>query len=248
MKITYVLLTQKVFLSNFHSDNNNNHPHSQDNLEILVAKLLGTIRNSVEITTYSDLCSGLEIFLTLAAYDRADVMGNIAEITVVDTAQLSGTVTITEHQAGSYALDDSAQPAKTAGAAYVFHRVGGMWSQMAKLMSAVQTSGDEFGYSVDLAGDVAVVGAPGAEEEAGVAYIFKWDADRWNEVQILRPFPFISKKGDRFGHAVAISQTTIVIGAPGYLDNKGSVFVIEWSNGQFHTVNLLRVRVARVEC
>lgn len=61
-----------------------------------------------------------------------------------------------------------------AGAAYVFDRVGGTWSQTTKLLASDSAVGDQFGYSVDIAGRM-VVGAHLDDDRgnnAGAAYAF----------------------------------------------------------------------------
>jgi NTE family protein len=61
-----------------------------------------------------------------------------------------------------------------AGAAYVFNRVGALWSQTTKLMASDSAVGDQFGYSVDIAGRM-VVGAHLDDDRgnnAGAAYVF----------------------------------------------------------------------------
>ncbi len=61
------------------------------------------------------------------------------------------------------------------GSAYVFVRDGNSWMQTDKLISFDATSGDQFGYSVGLDNGVALVGAPGQEENgeaAGAAYVY----------------------------------------------------------------------------
>ena len=47
------------------------------------------------------------------------------------------------------------------GSAYVFVRAGGVWTEQAKLTASDGAGGDWFGWSVAVAGDTAVVGAPG---------------------------------------------------------------------------------------
>ena len=54
--------------------------------------------------------------------------------------------------------DDSGTIAHN-GAAYVFTRVGGIWTEQAKLLASDKADYDEFGYSVALDGDTAVIGA-----------------------------------------------------------------------------------------
>ncbi len=66
-----------------------------------------------------------------------------------------------------------------AGAAYVFVRSGGVWSQQAKLTASDAAASDHFGYSVAISGDTAVIGARGDDHaggtSAGSAYVFvRW--------------------------------------------------------------------------
>ena len=61
-----------------------------------------------------------------------------------------------------------------AGAAFVFDRVGGLWSQTTKLLASDSEVGDQFGYSVDISGRMAV-GAHLDDDRgnnAGAAYAF----------------------------------------------------------------------------
>ena len=57
------------------------------------------------------------------------------------------------------------------GAAYVFSRSGGTWTQQAKLTAPNGGPGDNFGISVAIAKSTAVVGAPG-NQGTGAAYVF----------------------------------------------------------------------------
>ncbi len=62
-----------------------------------------------------------------------------------------------------------------AGAAYFFTRAGTLWSQPWPVVASDAASNDEFGWSVGLAGNTAVIGAQwktvGGQPEAGAAYI-----------------------------------------------------------------------------
>jgi len=66
----------------------------------------------------------------------------------------------------------------------------------------------EMGYSVAVAGDTAVVGAPGTEK----VVVFVRSGAMWTQQQVLTASN--SASGDRFGQAVALSGNTIVVGAP----------------------------------
>jgi len=63
-----------------------------------------------------------------------------------------------------------------AGAAYVFTRSAGAWTQQAQLTAGDGAVGDQFGDSVALSGETALVGAPyhdtAGQAAAGAAYVF----------------------------------------------------------------------------
>jgi FG-GAP repeat len=57
------------------------------------------------------------------------------------------------------------------GAAYEYARTGSHWRQRAKLVNPGCVAGDQFGYSVALAGTTALIGAAGWRNDAGQAYV-----------------------------------------------------------------------------
>ena len=93
------------------------------------------------------------------------------------------------------------------GAVYVFIQSGGTWSQQAKLTSGNPKEGDQFGYSVSLSGDIAVIGMPGNIQRG--AYIFKRTGDNWIQHSQLSSddLDFYS-----FGCSVDISGDAIMVG------------------------------------
>jgi hypothetical protein len=71
-----------------------------------------------------------------------------------------------------------------AGAAYVFERRDGKWTQAARLTASGATTHQAFGSSVAVGDDTIVVGAPndgGAGEGAGAAYVFEHKASGWTQ-------------------------------------------------------------------
>lgn len=118
-----------------------------------------------------------------------------------------------------------------AGSVNVFVRLGDNWVQQAELTPDDVESFDHFGLSVDIDGDIAVIGAHfddhSGEDDAGSAYIFIRSGGGWvQEAKLIAPAPRVS---DYFGSVVAIQGETVIIGAPNdNLPNKidaGSVFV-----------------------
>lgn len=145
-----------------------------------------------------------------------------------------GSVAISGDTALVGAFHDDHDLGENAGAAYVFTRDAEGWvpDQMLTAASDGQ-AGDEFGVSVAVDGDLAVVGAPGHDyqgdvPDAGAAYVFAPNVDgTW--VQEAQLSPADGQPLDHFGLRVAISGTTIVVGAPGHdveaSENAGVAYV-----------------------
>ena len=127
----------------------------------------------------------------------------------------------------------------SSGSAYVFERSGGIWMQKAKLTAFDGASGDNFGGSVSISGDTAIVGAIFDDDKAilsGSAYMFERDqggADNWGQVAKLTASD--GALSDLFGVSVSISGDTAIVGA--YADDlgtgisSGSAYVFERNEG-----------------
>lgn len=104
------------------------------------------------------------------------------------------------------------------GAALVFTRSGGTWTQQGeKLTGALGTKSTRFGWSVSLAsdGNTALIGGPFDENERGAAWAFTRSGAIWTPLANKLTGADESGEG-RFGHAVALSGdgSTALIGAP----------------------------------
>ena len=99
------------------------------------------------------------------------------------------------------------------GAAYVFVRSGGAWTQQQELTASDGAAGDNFGYSVAVSGDTAVIGAYGKNSNQGAAYVFVRSGGVWSQQQELTASD--GAACDDFGHSVSVSGDTAVIGAIG---------------------------------
>ena len=102
-----------------------------------------------------------------------------------------------------------------AGSAYVFAKKGKQWAPQAKLQPDDASGGDQFGHAVALDKNTAVIGAVGKASsgisEEGAAYVFSRRGSAWNEGTRLDPGDLAN--GDRFGQSVAVSKSTILVGA-----------------------------------
>lgn len=102
----------------------------------------------------------------------------------------------------------------------------------ARLAAIGAGSVDQFGASVAVREDTAVIGAPDAvtqQVQAGAAFVFTRSGTTWVESQRLEPSNV--QLGMGFGTSVAIDGDTIVVGAPaGALRAAAYVFVHDGTN------------------
>lgn len=102
-------------------------------------------------------------------------------------------------------------PANRPGGVHVFGREGASWSERAVVAPDADDVGTGYGESVDVAGQIMVVGAP--REGHGAAYIYRRVDGAWVTEQRLAWDE--AAAGARFGAAVATNGQDIVVGAPG---------------------------------
>ncbi len=100
------------------------------------------------------------------------------------------------------------------GSAYVFEKVAGTWTQVAKLTASDAAAGDGFGTSVSISGDTAIVGAVG-DGPGGSAYVFVKPGGGWADAnEDAKLTASDAAAGDSFGGSVSISGDTVIVGAP----------------------------------
>lgn len=123
-----------------------------------------------------------------------------------------------------------------AGLAYAWSRSApAVWTPLPTLTPTDTAPGDFFGAALSLDGDAVVIGAPGADESRGVAYVFTWDGAMWTQAaKLVAPD---RQPGDIFGASVALGPTGALIGAPGRDGGAGLVFAFhrdgdEWTQTQ----------------
>jgi hypothetical protein len=101
------------------------------------------------------------------------------------------------------------------GAAYVFVRDGGSWTQQAKLTASDGSADDWFGRSIAVCGDTVIVGeyfdTNGTKQYQGAAYVFTRSGTAWTQQAKLTATDGLA--GDYFGRSVAMSGNSAIIGA-----------------------------------
>ena len=135
---------------------------------------------------------------------------------------------------GAYLDDDNGS---NSGSAYIYERnhLGtNNWGQFKKLTAHDGAAGNLFGRSVSISGNTMVVGADFDDKNgssSGSAYVYEYNqggTGNWGQIQKI-----VANDGaalDFFGASVAISKTTVVVGATGDDDNgpgSGSAYIYE---------------------
>jgi hypothetical protein len=113
------------------------------------------------------------------------------------------------------------------GSAYVFTRSDNTWAQEAKLTAGDGAAYDQFGWSVALDGETALIGAyadnVGANRDQGSAYVFTRSGTAWTQQVKLTAGD--GAAGDFFGNSVALDVDTAILGAVGDTSDQGSAYV-----------------------
>ena len=128
---------------------------------------------------------------------------------------------------GDVALDDSGDTLAVGaglesltGAAYMFTRADGVWSQQAHLQAAIPIEFESFGYGIGLSGDgntlgVGAIGSTfvpvGYPFVLGAVYVFRREGSAWAQEAIVKT----GSLGDDFGTGVRLSTdgTIMAVGS-----------------------------------
>ncbi|QDV17336.1 Calx-beta domain protein [Gimesia panareensis] len=131
-------------------------------------------------------------------------------------------------------------PLSDQGGAYVYVRnsqgtpgfvFDDTWDFQATLLAPDAQAADHFGWSVDVSGDTAVIGALNVDstENNGAVYIFTRSGSTWSFQQKLTPESADSNL--QFGTAVSIEGNTLVVGATQDHNGTGAVHIYKRVSG-----------------
>lgn len=117
--------------------------------------------------------------------------------------------------------------ASGSGAAYVFVRNAGAWTQQAYVKASNAAANHSFGVSLVLStdGNMLAAGAPGEGNGTGAVYVFTRTANTWTEqasVKAAVPAP-----NTAFAKAISLAGdgSTLAVGATARANNSGAVYV-----------------------
>jgi len=153
-----------------------------------------------------------EAYLKASNTDSGDKFGTSVSVdgnyAVVGAVSESSSAT---HPGGNE--DDNS--ASQSGAAYVFLRDSGSWSQQAYLKGSNTGGGTWFGYSVAIHQNLVVVGAPVHQlgSATNEAYVFERTNQSWSEAVSLNSTVSNLISSD-FGASVAVTGQFVAVGAP----------------------------------
>lgn len=199
-----------------------------DGETIVVGDELATVPNAYQSgTAYAYRFNGttwaLESQLTGSAQQAFDHFG-------ISVAVSGETIIV-----GSYA--DDTPGGLDAGSAYIFQRNGNAWNEQAYLVAPDTAAGDYAGWSVDIIGDMAAVGAYNDDfsgiTNAGSVTIWQRSGTTWTRQTKLNAFE--AQTGGTFGYSVSLSGNTLMVGAQlndsPPVQNAGAAYIFERRNG-----------------
>ena len=165
-------------------------------------------------------------FVSTAQHDPAATLSETEYEFLQTKLQLDKPV---HERKASYQISANTQINNHAGRVYIHKQLSAEEIALTVLAPQDLTAMAYFGFSVDLDGEVAVVGAPGGgSKRTGSAYVFRKQGDVWKKTAKL-----LANDGDirdDFGYSVKIDGNFIYIGAPGADDkyeDTGAVYVFE---------------------
>ena len=132
------------------------------------------------------------------------------------------------------------------GSVYVFEESGGVWTQTDKLYASDGVIVDNFGGSIVMQGDQAVISAQRHVGDSGAVYVFQRQGGTWTEVDKLVPLD--SQPDWNFGAGMALDGNRLAVGAlmaDGATASAGAVYIFEYSSGSWSEVAKLQAAQAQ---
>jgi hypothetical protein len=110
---------------------------------------------------------------------------------------------------------------QNAGMIYIFKRTGVTWAQVIRTYHFDRDLDDNFGYSVGISGNYAIIGAPSVDDipltDNGSAYIYFYNGTNWAiQAKLVAPD---AASTTYFGNSVCINGDYAIVGA--YYTNVG---------------------------
>lgn len=151
-----------------------------------------------------------------------------------------------DHYGISVAIDDSVaivgvqyddDNGSNSGSVYIYRFDGSNWNEETQLLASDGAIDDEFGFSVDIQANRAIVGAyrnDAVASNAGAVYVFDYNGTSWAETDKLTAAD--GNVDDFYSYSIALDNNLIVVGA--YLDddngvNSGGAYIYRYSGSNW---------------
>lgn len=138
---------------------------------------------------------------------------------------------------GAIGDDPAADWIRRDGAVYIYRHDGSSWVFEQKVVPADLDIGDHFGQSLDLSGDVLLVGSSSdgdLGEASGSAYLFRWDGSQWQQEDKILAGD--GRDNDSFGVSVSLAGDLAVVGAEksgGTPQRNGAIYIFRNHSGNW---------------
>lgn len=181
----------------------------------------------------------IAVLLTLVGVGLDISRATAASVVAEESQQLTPAGTTHSSNGLNVAVDSGTALVGDPGASivYVFSRQNDTWQKQQTLSGSPTDDHPNFGHSIALDADTAVIGAPldnpGGNQYAGSAFIFTRNNGTWQESQKLTaPDPTAN---DKYGAGVAVDGDLMAVGAPKDAHDgqfgAGGMFLYERSGG-----------------
>jgi hypothetical protein len=128
---------------------------------------------------------------------------------------------------GEYAAVGAFEANGSRGSVYIFKRSGTSWTEDCTLLASDGVSFDNFGVSIWLDGEYALIGANGYDMHRGCTYVFQRSGSSWAEQTKLTASDGVIQ--DNFGRSVSLCDGYAIIGATGVETFQGAAYVFRRS-------------------
>ncbi len=116
------------------------------------------------------------------------------------------------------------------GSVYFFKydTTSGQWEKIQKVVYDNLNDDDNFGWSIDLYENIAVIGSPGYLSNKGAVFVYVYDGTSWNYSTTIQADDLAF--GDMFGSSVAFDGHYLLVGAEGYTSAQGAAYIFEYDS------------------
>ena len=118
------------------------------------------------------------------------------------------------------------------GEVYVYGQSGHQWVLTQRLLADDGMADDEFGFSIAIEGDTAVIGARSVNASRGAVYIFTNFGGTWSQTQKLTAAD--GQGLDWFGYSVALSGSSLIVGSRNAQGDRGAAYFYDRSSGNWN--------------